>query len=103
MTLLMQAVGLIQEALPGLPPGGPMHSDALKSLTRLSRHVSQGQPTAGVQLNQLGDLMRNIMRNGLLQRIMGQQGGGGAPGGAGGGAGGPGGPAPMPSTPLPGA
>jgi hypothetical protein len=47
------------------------------------------------------DLLRNVMKNALMQRIMSQQGGGGGPSGAGGGGGQP--PAPMPSTPLPGA
>jgi hypothetical protein len=96
MQLLMQAVGLIQQALPGLPPGSPMHKDALSAATRLSRHASQGTPTAGIQSTQLQDLLRNVMRNALLHRIMGQQGG---QGGQGGGQQQP----PMPSTPLPGA
>lgn len=74
MTLLMQAVGLIQQALSGLQPGSPMHKDALQAATRLSRHASQGQPTAGVQQTQLQDLLRNVLRNALLQRIMSQKG-----------------------------
>jgi hypothetical protein len=107
MTLLMQAVGMIQQALNGLPPGSPMHRDALQAATRLSRHVQQGQPTAGVQQTQLQDLLRNVIRNALTQRIMSQQqgpmGGGAAPG-----AGGPSpvpqvAEAPSPSTALPGA
>jgi hypothetical protein len=107
MTLLMQAVGLIQHALPGLQPGTPMHQDALRAVTRLSRHVpaGAGQPSAGVQRTQLQDLLQNLLKNALLSRIMTQQrpqGGAGPEGGPPGG-GGPGGPAPMPSTPLPGA
>lgn len=108
MTMLQHAVGLIQQALPGLPQGQPIHQDALRAVTRLSRHISQGQPTAGVQQNQLGDLLRNVMKNALLQRIMqqgrppGGPGGGGPPGGPPGAGGAPQAP-PMPSTPLPGA
>lgn len=106
MTMVMNALGMLQQALPGLQPGSPIHRDALRALNSLSRHVSQGAPTAGVQQTQLQDLLRNTVRNALLQKIMGQQGGG--PGGPGG----PAGPsptpgamqqAPMPSTPLPGA
>lgn len=104
MTMLMQAVGMIQQALPGLPPGSPMHKDALRAVTTLSRHANQGQPTAGVQLTQMQDLLRNITKSGLLQHIMGRMGqaggGGGPPGGPPGGGGAP---APMPSTPMPGA
>lgn len=106
IVMLMQAVGMIQQALPGLQPGTPMHRDALQAASRLSRHANQGQPTAGVQQTHLQDLLRNVMRNGLLQRIMQQMGSQGPR---------QGGPAgtnpiqaasaapPMPSTPLPGA
>jgi hypothetical protein len=106
MTLIMQAVGMIQQALPGLPQGSPIHKDALSAATRLSRHANQGQPTAGVQQTQLQDLLRNVVRNALLQRIMGQSGNQGPP------QAGPSAPSPMgaasaappmPSTPLPGA
>lgn len=102
--MLLQAVGLIQQALPGLQPGTPMHTDALRAATRLSRHANQGTPTAGIQQTQLQDLLRNVIRNALLQRIMAQRGGqGGQPGQPPGGQGGAQPPAPMPSTPLPGA
>ena len=96
MTQIMDAIARLQAALHGLPPGSPMHRDVLQAVTRLSRHVSQGQPTAGIQATNAQDSIRNIMRNALLQRIMGQQGqdqgqSQGAPG------------AGQPSTPLPGA
>jgi hypothetical protein len=116
MTMIMQAVAMLQQALPGFPPGSPMHKDVLNAVSRLSRHASQGQPTAGIQQTQLQDMLRNSIRNALLQRIM-SQGGPGGPGGPGGAGGGPmstpvgggqggpqpGAPAPMPSTPMPGA
>lgn len=97
MTMITQAIGMIQQALPGLPPGTPLHQDALRAVTRLSRHVAQGQPTAGVQRTQLQDLLQNLMKNALVAQIMGQQKKQQGPG-----AGQPGAP-PMPSTPLPGA
>jgi hypothetical protein len=106
MTMLMQATSMIQQALPGLQQGSQIHRDALRAVTALSRHVAQGQPTAGIQATQLQDLLRNVMRNALIQRMMGQQAGtqGPQPGAqpqnspvAAASA------APMPSTPLPGA
>jgi len=104
MTMVMNALALMQQALPGLPPGSPIHRDALRALNSLSKHVGQGAATTGVQQTQLQDLLRNTVRNALLQKIMGQQaqtqqGGGGQVPGA------PAGAmpqAPMPSTPLPG-
>lgn len=102
MTMVMNAMGLLQQALPGLMPGSQVHRDTLKALSSLSRHVGQGSTTSGVQQTQLGDLLRNTVRNALLQKIMqqraqqqGQQAGAGQPGSPA--------QAPMPSTPLPGA
>lgn len=99
MMLLKSAVDMMQQALPMLPSGSQQHRDVLKALQQLSRHLPQGAPTAGVQQTQLGDMLRNTVRNALMQRLMSQRGGGGAKPGAGG----PGGAAPPPSTPLPGA
>ena len=107
MTLLMQAIGMMQQALPGLQPGTPIHQDAIKAVQRLSRHIQGGAPTAGVQRTQLQDLLQNVIKNALLSRIMNQQQGKPGPGQDQ-----PTGPspipgaaaqAPMPSTPLPGA
>jgi hypothetical protein len=104
MTMVMNALGLLTQALPGLQPGSPIHKDALKALSSLSRHVGQGAATAGVQQTQLGDLLRNTIRNALLQKIMQQRARSQDPGAPAGSA--PPGAmaqAPMPSTPLPGA
>ena len=102
LMMLKNAVDMLQNALPSLPAGSQQHKDVLKSLTTLSRHLPQGAPTAGVQQTQLGDMLRNTIRNALMQRIMSQRGGGGTPGGPGPTA--PGAPQPPPpSTPLPGA
>jgi hypothetical protein len=99
--MLQNALGMMQSALAGLQPGTPVHRDVLRALQSLSRHMAQGQPTAGVQQTQLQDMLRNVVRNALLSKIMGQQQQGqqGSPGGPAGAM-----PqAPMPSTPLPGA
>lgn len=96
MNKILQAVQLIQQAGLSLPAGSPLHREALKAATSLSKHLPQGAPTQGVQLTGIRDLMRQIMSGGFLQHILAQR-HGGAPGG-------PAGPAPpMPSTPLPGA
>src|SRR5215831_1754729 len=103
ITMVTNALALLQQALPGLMPGSPVHRDALRALNSLSKHVAQGGTTSGVQQTQLQDMLRNTVRNALLQKIMGQQASaqqGGQPAGM------PAGAmpqAPMPSTPLPGA
>lgn len=103
---LKTAVDMITAALPGLAAGSKPHTQAVNALRQLSRILPQGAPTAGVQQTQVMDLLRGIMRNALMQRIMANRGGAQAPPG-GADAGAPVGPneaqAPMPSTPLPGA
>jgi len=83
------ALDMIQSALPGLQTGSEMHRDALNAVNRLSRHMPQGTPTAGLQQTLLQNLLRNTARNAMLQRVMASQGQGGG--------------APSPSTPVPGA
>lgn len=84
-----QAVDLLQSALPGLMTGSEPHRAVLQAINQLSRHVPQGAPTAGVQQTQLQDMLRNTVRNALLQRVMASQSGGASP--------------MAPSTPTPGA
>ena len=101
MGKLQQCVQMIQQAALGLQPGTPLHKDCLQAAQRLSRHLPQGAPTAGVQMTDMRDTLRRIMQGGFLPQILqqlaqrGDQGGGTA-GAA---------PnlAPNPSMPLPGA
>lgn len=102
LMMLKTGVEMIQQALPHLDTGSPPYRDAVRALTTLSRHLPQGAPVAGVQQTQLMDLLRNTVRNSIMQKIMSQKGGGGGPQQAGPPGGPPGG-APAPSTPLPGA
>ena len=90
MIKLQQALAMIQDALPGLGTGSPAYRDATRALHTLSKHIAQGQPSAGVQQTGLQDMLRNTAKNALLQKIMANQSRGRPP-------------APVPSTPLPGA
>lgn len=106
---LKTAVDMLQGALPSLATGSPQHKDVLKAISSLSRHLPQGQPTAGAQQTQLMDLLRSTMRNALMQKLMASKQGGqggppGPPDGGGGGAMPPGADqSPPASMPLPGA
>lgn len=103
MTMLNQAIQMIQHAALGLPPGSPLHRDALQSATRLSRHLGQTGAFgagAGVQKTAWQDQLRQTIKNMMLSRMQSMAAGGGQQGG-GDAAQGPA-QAPMPSTPLPG-
>lgn len=90
MMQIKSAIEMIQTALQNLPVGSQLHRDALNAVNRLSRHMPQGTPTAGVQQTMLRNMLQNTLRNAVLQRVMAQR--GGAQTGA-----------PAPSTPIPGA
>lgn len=84
------ALDMLQNALPSLGTGSEVHRDVINAVSRLSRHMPQGIPTAGAQQTSVQDLLKNTIRNAMLQRVMANQRGGGQQ--------------PMqPSTPLPGA
>jgi hypothetical protein len=89
------AVDMLQGALPNLAAGSQQHRDVIKAISNLSRHLPQGAPTAGVQQTQLQDMLRNTIRNALMQKLMSQRGGQQPPGQEA--------QPPPPSTPLPGA
>jgi hypothetical protein len=89
------AVDMLQSALPNLASGSQQHKDVIGAIGRLSRHLPQGAPTAGVQQTQLMDLLRNTVRNAIMQKLMSQRGGQQPPGQEQ--------QPPVPSTPLPGA
>jgi hypothetical protein len=109
MTMVQHAIGLLSQALPGLQAGTPIQQDVLRATQRLSKHVSGGSPSAGMQKTHLMDMLASLAKNFILSNIMNQQQQGGA-GGAGGASQPPGrsaipgamAQAPMPSTPLPG-
>lgn len=113
MMMLTQAHGLLTQALQNFPAGTPQWKATHRAIGDLGKHMSQDAPGAGVQQTQLGDMLKSVVRNALLQKIMqsrGQGGGPGSPSGgppSGGGAPPGGGPeqggAPPPSMPLPGA
>lgn len=99
MLMMTQAHGLMTQALQNFPPGSPQFKDCHRALGLMSKHMAQEAPGAGVQQNNLLDMIKNVAKNALLQKVMANRGG---PPGQGGGGGPPSG-APNPSTPLPGA
>ena len=70
--MVTQAYGLLKQAVPGLMRGSPIEQDVLKMIQRLGRHLPSGAPPLGAQQTQIQDLLRNVVKNALLSKIMGQ-------------------------------
>ena len=78
MALVRTAVEALQKALQGLPMGSPEHTDVMKAVVMLSKHVGQAQEDQGAKVQQLAELARTAQTNpqaGTLARMFPQQGG----------------------------
>ena len=76
------AVEMLQKSLQGLPMGSPEHTDVMKAISTLSKHVGQQQDDQGAKVQQLAELARSAQTNpqaGALARMFPQPGGGGGP------------------------
>jgi hypothetical protein len=70
MKLVTTAHGLLTQALQMFPAGTPQWKDIHKSLGSIGKHMAQSAPEAGAQQTHLGDLLKSVVRNALLQKIM---------------------------------
>ena len=85
---MQHAIAMLQQALADLPIGSDLHKAALKAVSDLAKHAGGSPETQGVQQTGGGNMLMQIVRNALMNRVAQNQ--GGAPSG-------------IPSTPLPGA
>lgn len=79
---LREAIHIIEQCLPDLPPG-KVHESAVNAIKSLSMHANSEGAMPGVQNTAIKDMQAESDSNGPLQALMRQlQGGaGGAPGG----------------------
>ncbi len=87
MSKVREAIGILQQALPELPPGTDPHKAVLNAISSISKYVGPSAAVPGVQQTALRDLQQNAGKNAMLQQVMSSlgganTGGGGAPPGA---------------------
>ncbi len=87
MSKVREAIGILQQALPELPPGTDPHKAVLNAISSISKYVGPSNAVPGVQQTALRDLQQNAGKNAMLQQVMSSlgganAGGGGPPGGA---------------------
>jgi hypothetical protein len=99
MTSVKIGLEALQKALPQLPMGSELHSDVMKAISNISKHLSDQAGQGGGQIQQLMELMRAAKTGGGQPNMAAMMPGGGA---AAGGAPPPPGGAPPP-PPMPGA
>lgn len=58
MSLIRNAVEMMQKALPMIPMGSPLHADLLTALPKISKHMEEGQQNKGVDLQSLLQMAR---------------------------------------------
>ena len=86
MAKVREAVKILQQALPELPPGSDPHKAVLNAISSISKYVGPTNEVPGIQQTALRDLQQNAGKNAMLQQVMSSLGGGQAGQGAGAGA-----------------
>lgn len=69
MDQLRNAVAMIEMSLPGLPTGGPIHTEITQFLTKIGKHLNTGESSLGTQMTQLRDLAHTLQQSGNLARL----------------------------------
>jgi len=81
MSKVREAIGILQQALPELPPGSDPHKAVLNAISSISKYVGPSAAVPGVQQTALRDLQQNAGKNAMLQQVMSSLGGANAGGG----------------------
>lgn len=74
MTMVRQAVDMLQNALQGLPLGSDPHKEVLKAITSLSKTVPPSAEIPGVQTAQLAKLQQQAQGDQMLRQLAAQMG-----------------------------
>lgn len=58
LSLVRNGLEMFQKALPMIPMGAPLHSDLLKAVSSVSKHMEQSQANKGVDVQSLLQMAR---------------------------------------------
>lgn len=84
MTMVREAVQLLQKALMAFPIGSEEHESVMNMITKGAKLAPASSGVPGVQATALQGLAQDAQKQAMMQALMRrqQEGGGGAPGGA---------------------
>ena len=74
LSMVREAVRLLQQALPGIPLGSDPHKDVLKAITSLSKSVPPSAEIPGIQTSTLAGLQKSAQDNAVLRQLAGAMG-----------------------------
>ncbi len=82
MAKVRQALDIINSQISQFPPGTPLHTELMKAVEKLTKHMPPSDAALGVNNTALRDLQQNSQKNAMLQMVQQSLGAGGAQGGA---------------------
>lgn len=81
---VLEAIKILQLALPDLPPGTPVHKSVLSAISGISKHAQPANAQPGIQKTTHRELTQQAQQQAPMQALMRQlqqgQGGAAAPG-----------------------
>lgn len=69
MSLVRNALEMLQKALPLIPMGSPQHADLLKAVGMISKHMEQNEGNKGVDLQSLLQMARQASQQSPVQAL----------------------------------
>lgn len=69
MSLVRNALEMLQKALPMVPMGSPQHADLLKAVAMISKHMEHNEGNKGVDLQSLLQMARQASQQSPVQAL----------------------------------
>lgn len=69
MSLVRNALEMLQKALPLIPMGSPQHSDLLKAVSSISKHMDSSEGNKGVDIQSLLQMARQASQQSPVQAL----------------------------------
>lgn len=79
LTKVRNALQMLEQALPDVPMGMPMHNDILSAVKNLSKHLAEGAENKGLDIQSLIQATKQTQQGApmaAMQRMFAQQGSG---------------------------
>lgn len=69
MSLVRNGLEMFQKALPMIPMGAPLHSDILKAVSSVSKHMEQNSGNKGIDMQSLIQMARQSSQNSPVEAL----------------------------------